>query len=349
MTLAIEPGEFVAIVGPSGAGKSTLLNILGLLDSPTAGTYRLGGVDTSTLTSAERDRARLGWFGFVFQSSFVLGDRTTAWNIALPLLTAGTPAEPMRGRVRALAEQVGLLDRVNADARQLSGGERQRVAIARALANRARILLADEPSGNLDSTNTDRLLVMLEELNSVGQTVVLITHDPAVAARAHRQVMILDGTVVDDRPGNRQAPPQDATAKPIPGRPSSWTRVKNTVNDVVDGIVARAGQSLLLVTAFLLGASAIVTGIGLSQTAAVQVSERLAVAALDEVRVHGGAELTANRTDIEELPHVLGTGISIDVTLRDHPVSQLPANVETTEKIDALIKGSTRATSRPAT
>jgi putative ABC transport system ATP-binding protein len=191
--LSVDRGEFVAVVGPSGSGKSTFLNIAGLLDAPTRGTYLLDGIDTSTLRDADRTALRGMRIGFVFQSFHLLPQRSALENVTLALTYNGTPRRERADRARQALEQVGLSHRVDALPTRLSGGERQRVAIARALVTRPALLLCDEPTGNLDTANADSVLALLEELHANGMTVLVITHDPQVAARAKRTVTIRDG------------------------------------------------------------------------------------------------------------------------------------------------------------
>ncbi|MFF1409602.1 ABC transporter ATP-binding protein [Streptomyces sp. NPDC058289] len=193
--LTVGRGEFVAVVGPSGSGKSTFLNIVGLLDAPTGGTYLLDGIDTGTLRDADRTALRGLRIGFVFQSFHLLPQRSALENVTLALVYDGTPRRERRARARHALEQVGLGHRIEALPTRLSGGERQRVAIARALVTRPSLLLCDEPTGNLDTANADSVLALLERLHADGMTVLVITHDPLVAARAKRTVTIRDGVL----------------------------------------------------------------------------------------------------------------------------------------------------------
>ena len=197
VTLHIRQGEYAAIVGPSGSGKSTLMNILGCLDTPTSGSYRLHGRDVSTLTPAELARVRGEEIGFVFQGFQLLPRLTAVENVALPLLLCGMPAARRLERASCLLRQVGLGDRLHHRPSQLSGGQQQRVAIARALARDPAVLLADEPTGNLDAAATGEVLALLEALNRQGRTVVLITHDGQVARRAGRQLCISGGRLTE--------------------------------------------------------------------------------------------------------------------------------------------------------
>jgi putative ABC transport system ATP-binding protein len=200
VTLRVTEGEFIALMGPSGSGKSTLLNILGLLDRPDAGRYRLGAVDTSTLDDDARSAARNRTLGFVFQQFHLLTHVSAARNVALPLLYGDDePSDGPARAERALAA-VGLSHRAHHLPGELSGGEQQRVAIARALINNPRLLLADEPTGNLDADAGADVLAIFRRLADAGTTVVLVTHDAHVAAAAGRAIRLADGRVVDDRP-----------------------------------------------------------------------------------------------------------------------------------------------------
>lgn len=199
--LQIMQGEYVAITGPSGSGKSTLLSLLGLLDKPTSGSYRIEGAEAASLGDQAASAARNQTIGFVFQS-FHLIPHLNAWrNVALPLSYAprSMAVGPTERRERALAalESVGMLEHADHLPRELSGGQEQRVAIARALVGRPRLILADEPTGNLDSTSRDEVLALFERANEEGVTVVIITHDPEVAARARRRVALADGRIID--------------------------------------------------------------------------------------------------------------------------------------------------------
>lgn len=193
--LTIARGEHLAVVGPSGSGKSTWLNIVGLLDRPTHGTYLLDGLDTGRLSEPERTALRATRIGFVFQSFHLLAGRTALDNVMLGLLYQGQRRAHRDAQAMAVLEQAGIAHRANADVTHLSGGERQRVAIARALVARPSLLLCDEPTGNLDSHSADRVLGLIDQVHQAGQTVVIVTHDPAVAARARRVVTIHDGAI----------------------------------------------------------------------------------------------------------------------------------------------------------
>ncbi|MFD9128223.1 ABC transporter ATP-binding protein [Kitasatospora sp. NPDC059571] len=193
--LTVHRGEYLAVTGPSGSGKSTLLHLLGLLDTPTCGSYRLDGVDTGRLSDRDRSTLRGRLIGFVFQSFHLLPHRTAEENVLLAQVYNRTPRERRRPAAREALRRVGLDHRIDALPGTLSGGERQRVAIARALVNRPGLLLCDEPTGNLDSAAAAGVLEQFERLHADGFTLVVITHDPAVAARAGRVVRIADGRV----------------------------------------------------------------------------------------------------------------------------------------------------------
>ena len=200
ISLRVTEGEFVAVMGPSGSGKSTLLNILGLLDRPDSGSYRLGAIDTSALDDDARSAARNHTLGFVFQQFHLLPHASAARNVALPLLYADDPPPDGRARAERALAAVGLSLRMHHLPGELSGGEQQRVAIARALVNDPRLLLADEPTGNLDADASADVLAIFRRLAAEGRTVVLVTHDPQVAAAADRAIRLADGRIVDDRP-----------------------------------------------------------------------------------------------------------------------------------------------------
>jgi lipoprotein-releasing system ATP-binding protein len=196
--LAVNKGEFVAITGPSGSGKSSLLYLLGLLDAPSEGEVIICGQPTSTLSESDRADVRLTKCGFVFQFHFLLPEFTSLDNVLLPMRAAGLMSEPdMRERGLALLGSLGLEEHAHKRPSQLSGGQRQRVAIARALSNRPEIIIADEPTGALDTKSTEQVFSILRDIADQGQTVVVVTHDPALAARADRRIHIVDGKIAE--------------------------------------------------------------------------------------------------------------------------------------------------------
>src|SRR5574337_2157156 len=199
LSVSIERGEYVAVMGPSGSGKSTLLNLLGLLDRPNAGTYRLEGRDVTTLSPDEQAEVRRTRIGFVFQSFHLVPRLTAAENVALPLILAGIPHGERQRRVAEALRSFGIADRAGHRPDQLSGGQRQRVASARATIMRPALILADEPTGNLDRNTGQEVTQLLEELNAGGVTLVVVTHDPVMGGRARRQLLLEDGQLREDR------------------------------------------------------------------------------------------------------------------------------------------------------
>ena len=198
VNIEIQEGEFVAIMGPSGCGKSTLLNILGLLDNPTGGEYRLNGEDVSTYTEAQRTALRKGVIGFVFQSFNLIDELNVYENIELPLLYMGVSASERKRRVEDAMNRMAIAHRVKHFPQQLSGGQQQRVAIARAVVTNPKLILADEPTGNLDSKNGKEVMDLLTELNKEGTTIVMVTHSQHDAGYADRVINLSDGQVVTD-------------------------------------------------------------------------------------------------------------------------------------------------------
>ena len=198
INLRIDDGEFVAIMGPSGCGKSTLLNIIGLLDNPSEGSYLLNGQEVARLTEDERTDLRRGTIGFVFQSFNLIDEMTVYENVELPLIYAGVPAKERRERVEALLDRMKMSHRAKHYPQQLSGGQQQRVAIARAVVTRPQLILADEPTGNLDSAHGKEVIGLLAELNQEGTTIVMVTHNSHDAASARRIVHLFDGHIVTE-------------------------------------------------------------------------------------------------------------------------------------------------------
>ena len=198
VSLQIDPGEFVAIMGPSGCGKSTLLNVLGLLDSPTSGVYSFFGQDVARLPEAQLTRLRRDNIGFVFQSFNLIDDLTVAENVEVALLYRSVPAAERKRRVAEALERVGIAHRARHRPQQLSGGQQQRVAVARALVSQPKLILADEPTGNLDTANGEEVMRLLTEAAAAGVTVIMVTHSLVHAAVAQRTIKLLDGRVVSE-------------------------------------------------------------------------------------------------------------------------------------------------------
>ena len=209
--LQVNKGEFVSIMGPSGSGKSTFMNILGCLDRPTTGSYRLNGDEVATLSDDELAFVRNKQIGFVFQSFNLLTKLTAVENVALPMIYAGMDKKTRNERAAALLSSVGLGDRMDHLPSELSGGQRQRVAIARALANNPAIIMADEPTGNLDSKSTIDVMNIFRGLYDEGRTIILVTHEPEIATYASRNVVLRDGLIVEDSQNHNMTPVQEVT------------------------------------------------------------------------------------------------------------------------------------------
>jgi putative ABC transport system ATP-binding protein len=198
VSIHITPGEFVSVMGPSGCGKSTMLNILGLLDSPSGGSYVFNGTEVATLSERQRAQLRKGNIGFVFQSFNLIDELTVYENVELPLLYLGVSTAERKERVSAALERTQIMHRKDHFPQQLSGGQQQRVAVARAVVANPALILADEPTGNLDSTNGEEVMKLLTELNEAGTTIVMVTHSPADAEYSHRTIHLFDGHVVTE-------------------------------------------------------------------------------------------------------------------------------------------------------
>jgi len=198
INLEIKDGEFVAIMGPSGCGKSTLLNIVGLLDNPSGGDYNFFGTEVAKMTERKRAQLRKGNIGFVFQSFNLIDELTVFENVELPLIYMNIPAKERKVKVEAVLERMNIMHRRNHFPQQLSGGQQQRVAIARAVVAKPKLILADEPTGNLDSKNGEEVMKLLQELNEEGTTIIMVTHSPYDAGFSHRIVNLFDGKVVTE-------------------------------------------------------------------------------------------------------------------------------------------------------
>ena len=287
LDLVVERGEFLAIIGPSGSGKSTLLNAIGLLDTPTSGTYSLFGKNTEGLSNRERDEFRRDHLGFIFQSSNMLLDETSMTNASMGLRVQGVPYSERLQRTEETLEFLGLSDRASIRTRYLSGGEKQRCAIARALATRPPLILADEPTGNLDSHNSDKVIEILQRINATGCTVLVITHDPEVAAAARRVIRIEDGRlheqsradsatvpVAEAVPVAADTPAEATVDAPVslaPGeKPASHRRGSFLTDDSIEAISAltsRPLRTLLLGLSFALGVGGLISASGMSESA----------------------------------------------------------------------------------
>lgn len=287
--LVIRPGDFIALEGTSGSGKSTLLNLIALIDLPTSGTYT---IDDRSTDLAENGRAKLrsNLLGFVFQNFHLMPRRTALENVQLGLLYRGVPVGERRRLAHAQLVAVGLGHRADTETAKLSGGERQRVAIARATLGGAPILLADEPTGNLDSATSGTIIDQIVALNQNGTTVILVTHDPAVAAVATRRVRMHDGILSDPAPVEPPGTePQEVSrhhvrASDVPGRPSTL-KARDLVGESWQALRSRPGRAALLVAGVGLAVALVVITLGLSQTASAQVSESFDIRRNKEVTI----------------------------------------------------------------
>ncbi|MDE2509863.1 MAG: ATP-binding cassette domain-containing protein, partial [Elusimicrobia bacterium] len=274
ITLSIEEGEFVAIMGPSGSGKSTLMQIIGLLDRPSGGTYRLMGRDVSNLTDDEGAALRSRTIGFIFQMFNLLKRTSVLDNVALPLIYSG--AADRDERATALIERVGLGDRMDHAPNQLSGGQQQRVAIARALVNRPRLLFADEPTGNLASDQAEDILGLIQALNREGITVIMVTHEPDIAAHARRIIRIKDGLVVADERLD-SSPLVQVAPVPAPA-PASFDlgAVSEYAASAGRAMAANKGRSVLSMLGIMIGVASVIAMLAIGAGAQKAIEARLA-------------------------------------------------------------------------
>jgi len=308
--LKVEEGEFVAIVGPSGSGKSTLMYVLGLLDRPTAGSYRLGGQEVSGLDDAALSQLRNREIGYIFQSFNLLPDLTVVDNVSLGLVYAGEDAARRRASATALATRFGLGNRLAHTPMELSGGQMQRVAIARGLACRPRLVLADEPTGNLDTRTGAEIMAMFRRLNAHGHTVVLVTHDPGVAAQADRAVRIVDGRIVSDERNERAAanPADHAGAAAVDTldedvpRPTGdgIIRPADTLRIAVhEGLLAHKMRSSLTMLGIVFGIAAVIAMTAITEGGKRRQLEQIRQIGMNAIQVRSldleGAKLLAQR------------------------------------------------------
>lgn len=277
VTLDIHQGEFVAIVGQSGSGKSTLMNILGCLDRPTAGHYYVGGRDVATLDADALAALRRDTFGFVFQRYNLLPNASALENVELPAIYAGTGRRARRQRAHELLARLGLADRVDHKPNQLSGGQQQRVSIARALMNGAEVILADEPTGALDTRSSAEVLALLAQLHAEGRTVLLITHDPQVAAHAQRTIRLTDGRVVEDSGSGGAAVPTvpPAVARSEGRHPGFLPDLVEAVKMALRSLRANAFRSVLTLLGVVIGVAAVVAMLAIGSGSKAEVIARI--------------------------------------------------------------------------
>ena len=292
--LTIEAGEFVAIVGQSGSGKSTLMNVLGCLDRPTAGSYRVRGADVSRLNPDELATLRRDTFGFVFQRYNLLATVSAAENVEMPAIYAGDKAEQRKARAQDLLDKLGIGDRSSHRPSELSGGQQQRVAVVRALMNDAEVILADEPTGALDSGSSAELLSLLEELHAGGRTIILITHDKSVAARAHRVIEIADGKIVSDS----GAADTSGTTKPFQKHveaSSFLLQVSEAVKMAFRSLRANLFRTSLTLLGVVIGVSAVVAMLAIGEGSQKQVVQSIETMGANLLFVRPGAPGTRMR------------------------------------------------------
>lgn len=352
--LSLDRGEWLAITGPSGAGKSTLLNVIGCLDTPTAGSYRLDGVETTTLSDKQRAGLRSQRIGFVFQSFHLLPYRTVLENVMLAEVYRNGPNRGRRDRALAAIERVGLLHRAEFLPSKLSGGERQRVAIARALVGSPSLLLCDEPTGNLDSKSSENILDVLEGLNKDGLTIIVVTHDEMVASRANRRVHVVDGAIKQQtdqllRPGPDFVP----LARLDLGIARSGISFHDLLNEAIAGMFARPARMILTVLGVVIGVSALVATVGLTRTAGNPIISQFDQLAATELVITPRPGATTGIVDPRAIPWdaparllrlngVVAAGTMSDVDLGNTLVSSSPVRDPTNQ---SAFKLSVRAAS----
>jgi len=294
--LTIAQGEFVAIIGASGSGKSTLMNILGCLDQPSSGSYLLDGREVAELDSGVLAALRREFFGFVFQRYHLLGEMTALGNVEVPAIYRGIPAAQRRDKAAALLGRLGMGARLDHRPGQLSGGQQQRVSIARALVNDARVILADEPTGALDSQSGEEVLSILDELNAEGRTVIIVTHDPKVAARARRVVEIADGRIVSDRSQEAPAPvvaTADSTARAAtPG----IGRLAEALRMAVLAMRAHKLRSFLTMLGIIIGIASVVSVVALGEGSRQQVLANISGLGTNTLQVFPGQNFGDTRS-----------------------------------------------------
>lgn len=338
--LSLERGDWISITGPSGAGKSTLLNIIGCLDRPTSGSYFVDGIDTTELSDDERAGLRSQRIGFVFQSFHLLPYRTVLENVMLAEVYRQTSFGGRRDRALAAIERVGLTQRADFLPTKLSGGERQRVAIARALVGSPSLLLCDEPTGNLDSTNTAAILDFFAELNREGLTLAIVTHDENVASRASRRVRIVDGRLSNDL----SARTSGANESKLNGEPSvavvakvsrSGITFRDLLNEALAGMFARPGRMALTVLGVVIGMSALVATMGLTRTAGNRIISQFDQLAATELFITARPGTASGTIDPKAIPWdapsrlqrlngVVAAGTMSDVDVGNELVSSSP-------------------------
>jgi len=290
VNLTIERGDMVAIIGTSGSGKSTLMNIIGCLDRPSGGQYLYDGRDVGQMDIEDRARLRRAHFGFIFQRYQLLPDLDALGNVEIPAVYAGRPLSERRSRAKALLERLGLSDRMDHRPNALSGGQQQRVSVARALINGGEVILADEPTGALDSRSGRELLTLLDELNAQGHTIILVTHDPDVAARAGRVIEVRDGRIIGDR-RNRPLPPSAAPEMTPPektGPAVSLGRFREAFVMAIRALNAHRLRSFLTMLGIIIGIASVVSVVALGTGSREKVLENISSLGTNTITVRPG-------------------------------------------------------------
>ncbi|HHQ4505399.1 MacB family efflux pump subunit [Aeromonas hydrophila] len=312
LDLTIEAGEMIAIVGASGSGKSTLMNLLGCLDRPSSGQYLFRGQDTATLDALSLARLRCHHFGFIFQRYHLLPHLNAAANVEIPAVYAGTPRAERQARSQALLTRLGLSDRSHHTPSQLSGGQQQRVSIARALANGGEVILADEPTGALDSQSGKEVMVILKELHAQGHTIILVTHDMEVASHADRIITLKDGRVQEDSGRKPAAVPMTPTAAPAgkEGAGHDWDRYREAARMALHAMLAHRMRTFLTMLGIIIGIAAVVSVVALGQGARAKVIDQINAMGTNTIDIFPGKDWgdekatsiqTLNKRDLDAL------------------------------------------------
>ena len=313
ISLTIHEGEYVAIMGQSGSGKSTLMNILGCLDRPTEGSYHVRGTDVAKLTSDELANLRRNEFGFVFQRYNLLATMTAAENVELPAIYAGLSQEARRSRSLELLERLGMGNRARHRPNELSGGQQQRVSIARALMNDANVVLADEPTGALDTRSGAEVLDVLDKLNRDGRTVILITHEPEVAAHAHRQIVISDGHIVSDSGTADATGPEQAHVIREHSHLALWAEVSEAVKMAIRSLRANIFRTALTLLGVVIGVAAVVTMLAIGDGSKANILQSMQSMGTNLLLVRPGAPGMRPSGDVATLVPADATAIEQNV------------------------------------
>ena len=302
INLRIYPGEFVAIMGPSGSGKSTLMNLLGCLDQPSSGTYRFRGQDVAHLSPDERAALRRDAFGFIFQSYHLIPGLSARENVEIPAVYTGLKPEARHERAAKLLVRLGLGDRLDHRPSQLSGGQQQRVSIARALMNGGQVIFADEPTGALDSRSGEDVMALLQELANQGHTVVLITHDPDVAAVASRQIRIADGRIVEDSGALPLVPPEPGVRSHNPAPSAAGQQWGAMISSALRSLRSHLFRTALTLLGIVIGVASVITMLAIGEGARKDVVDRISTMGSDLLLIRpGGPDQRGGRWSVTSL------------------------------------------------